>query len=419
MENEQLVVPFEIEKIHRNLLERVVHKLRTYTKAVINFIFRTIISIIGILFLFPLTVLVVLRKIINNDKTKVFKVSSKMGKNGKVFPQITFYCKDDNFLMKSGISHYPEIINVFLGQMQFVGPKAYSPEDKERMGEYYSYIIQHKPGVTGVNQISAYKKLSFTDRLDNDFRYHYRKNWLLDLKILLITFLVTLRKKDTYANLGLQIGRSSNDFRIIFTQTIKRTVDIIGGFMGILLIIPLTIFVKIGNMVCGDFGKIFYTQERIGKNGKIFKIYKYRSMVENADEKLKELLENDPVARKEFKENQKLKNDPRITKMGSFLRKSSIDEIPQLINVFKGDMSLVGPRPYLPREKEDMGQYYDLIIQSKPGITGLWQVSGRSKTTFDTRMRFDRQYNREKGLVTDTKILLKTVGVVLKGEGAE
>ena len=116
---------------------------------------------------------------------------------------------------------------------------------------------------------------------------------------------------------------------------------------------------------------------------------------------------------------QKLKNDPRITKMGSFLRKSSIDEIPQLINVFKGDMSLVGPRPYLPREKETMGPYYDLIIQSKPGITGLWQVSGRSNTTFDTRMRFDRQYNREKGLITDTKILLKTVGVVLRGEGAE
>jgi len=418
MENEQLVVPFEIEKIRKNLLERVVHKLRTYTKAVINFIFRTIISIIGILFLLPLTILVVLRKVINNDKTKLFQVSNRIGKNGKVFPKITFYCKDDNFLMKSGISHYPEIINVFLGQMQFVGPKAYFPEDKERMGEYYSYIIQHKPGITGVNQISTYKKLSFTDRLDNDFRYHYRKNWLLDLKIVLITFLVTLRKKDTYANLGLQIDKTTNDFRIIFTQAIKRFVDIIGGFAGILLMIPLTIFVKIGNMVCGDFGRIFYIQERIGKNGKIFKIYKYRSMVENADEKLKELLENDPIAREEFKENQKLKNDPRITKMGNFLRKSSIDEIPQLINVFKGDMSLVGPRPYLPREKEHMGQYYDLIIQSKPGITGLWQVNGRSNTTFDTRMRLDRQYNREKGLVTDTKILLKTVGVVFKGEGA-
>ena len=141
-------------------------------------------------------------------------------------------------------------------------------------------------------------------------------------------------------------------------------------------------------------------------------------MVENADEKLKELLENDEEAAEEFRKNQKLKNDPRITKIGRILRRSSIDEIPQLINVFKGEMSLVGPRPYLPREKKAMGEYYDIIVKSKPGITGLWQVNGRSNTTFDARMRFDRQYSMKKSLAEDTKILLKTVGVVFKGEGA-
>ena len=418
MENEQLIVPFEIASIHRSLLERIVHKIVVYTKAGINGILRVIISLIGIIFLIPLIGLVKLRKLINGDKAKLFRVTERIGKNGKVFKQISFESKEDNFLMKSGLYHFPELINVLLGQMQFVGPKAYSVEDKENMGEYYTYIIQHKPGITGVNQIAANEKLSFTDRLDNDFRYHYRKSFLLDLKIVLITLFVTLRKKDTYYGLGIQAGRAGNDFKVIFSEGIKRFVDIIAGLVGIIVIIPLTVFIKIGNLICGDHGHVFYTQERIGKNGKIFKIYKFRSMVEDADKKLEELLKNDKEAAREFKINQKLKNDPRITKVGKFIRKTSIDELPQLINVFKGDMSLVGPRPYLPREKEDMGLYYDLIIKSKPGITGLWQVSGRSNTTFDMRMRFDRQYNREKGLKTDTKILLKTVGVVLKGEGA-
>ena len=128
--------------------------------------------------------------------------------------------------------------------------------------------------------------------------------------------------------------------------------------------------------------------------------------------------ENDVDAREEYRVNKKLKNDPRLTKIGGFIRKTSIDELPQLINVFKGDMSLVGPRPYLPREKEDMGGYYQYIIKTKPGITGLWQVSGRSNTTFEKRMMFDRQYNRNNGLKEDMKILCKTVTAVFKGEGA-
>ena len=122
MENEQLVIPFAPERIRRSFFERLLHKLYIFIKAVISFIFRTIISLIGILFLIPLTVFVALRKIINNDKTKLFKVNYKLGKKGKVFRQFNFDCKGNNFLMQSGISHYPEIINVFLGQMQFIGP---------------------------------------------------------------------------------------------------------------------------------------------------------------------------------------------------------------------------------------------------------------------------------------------------------
>jgi len=117
--------------------------------------------------------------------------------------------------------------------------------------------------------------------------------------------------------------------------------------------------------------------------------------------------------------NKKLRKDPRITKIGNFLRKTSIDELPQFINVFLGDMSLVGPRPYLPRERNDIEKYYDVIIESKPGITGLWQVSGRSNTTFEERMLFDKEYNEKKSIFLDIKILFKTAVQVLKKEGAQ
>ena len=142
-------------------------------------------------------------------------------------------------------------------------------------------------------------------------------------------------------------------------------------------------------------------------------------MVPDADKKLFELLERDEEAREEYRINKKLKNDPRITKLGEFLRRTSIDELPQLINVLKGDMSLVGPRPYLPREMDDMGNYYDTIIESKPGITGLWQVSGRSNTTFEERLEFDMEYNENKGFFYDMGLLTKTVGVVLNKDGAK
>ena len=112
------------------------------------------------------------------------------------------------------------------------------------------------------------------------------------------------------------------------------------------------------------------------------------------------------------------KNDPRITKVGNFIRRTSLDEFPQFINVLKGDMSLVGPRPYLPREKEDMGEYYDCIIQTRPGVTGYWQIAGRNDVTFEDRLKMDCEYNKKKGLKVDCKLLVKTVLKVVKKEGA-
>ena len=212
--------------------------------------------------------------------------------------------------------------------------------------------------------------------------------------------------------------KEKKTFNEITYSFLKRTVDITASAAALLLLSPVFLVTSLAIRKDSD-GPAMFTQKRIGKDGKLFEIYKFRTMVPDADKKLFEMLEKDEKAREEYKVNKKLKNDPRITKVGNFLRKTSIDELPQLINVLKGDMSLVGPRPYLPREIDDMGEYYDTIIESKPGITGLWQVSGRSNTTFEQRLEFDKEYTENKGFLYDMGLLTKTVGVVVKKNGAE
>lgn len=200
-------------------------------------------------------------------------------------------------------------------------------------------------------------------------------------------------------------------------EAIKRTADVVISSISLIFLAPVFLIIALLiKMESKD--SVFYSQMRIGRDGKLFKLYKFRTMVPDADKKLDELLANDEDARQEYKINKKLKNDPRITKIGSFLRKASLDELPQLLNVVKGEMSLIGPRPYLLKEKEDMEFYYRYIIQSKPGITGLWQVSGRSNTTFKERLKIDLEYNGKKSLKEDTIILLKTFSVIFKKEGA-
>ena len=204
-------------------------------------------------------------------------------------------------------------------------------------------------------------------------------------------------------------------FKIYFI--FKRLFDIVCSLLGLILLSPVFLIVAI--LIRRDGGKAFFKQERIGKNGKNIKIYKFRSMIVNAEKVLEELMEKDENIRNEYLTNKKLENDPRITKIGKFIRKTSIDELPQLINVLKGDMSLVGPRPYLWREKEDMGESYKYIITCKPGITGYWQVSGRSDVSFEERVELEKYYSEHVSAWMDIKILFKTVGVVLFGKGAK
>ncbi len=200
---------------------------------------------------------------------------------------------------------------------------------------------------------------------------------------------------------------------------IKRAVDIIGGIVGVILLIPITLIVGVIRIIKKENdGPLFYEQLRIGKNGKQFRMYKYRSMCLNADQTLKEYLEKNDEARKEYKKYKKLKCDPRITKVGKVLRATSLDEFPQLINVLKGEMSLVGPRPYLPREKNEMGEYYNTIIKVKPGITGPWQIRGRSNISFEDRVKMDLDYAQNSSIKKDVIILFKTFSKVVDKDGA-
>lgn len=210
--------------------------------------------------------------------------------------------------------------------------------------------------------------------------------------------------------------KSINEFLYLF---FKRLFDIFVSVIGLIFLIPSAIIIKIAYMLTGDFNSIIYTQDRIGKNGKIFKLYKFRSMIPNADEVLFRTLELDKILAEEYNTNKKMKKDPRVTPVGRIIRKLSIDELPQLINVLIGNMSLIGNRPYLPREKYDMGEFYDDIVKTKPGVTGYWQVSGRSDVTFRKRLELEKYYSLNYSTLLDIKIFFKTFIAIVRGHGAE
>jgi undecaprenyl-phosphate galactose phosphotransferase len=207
-----------------------------------------------------------------------------------------------------------------------------------------------------------------------------------------------------------------NNLAPISNRFIKRTFDLIVSALLLLMLSPLFLYVALKIRDSG--GTVFFAHTRIGRGGKPFPCYKFRSMVPNAQEILDRLLKTDPVAKAEWDKDFKLKNDPRITKIGQFLRKTSLDELPQLWNVFKGDMSLVGPRPVIAAEVERYGEKAVNYYQAKPGMTGLWQVSGRNDVDYDSRIYLDAWYVKNWNLWTDIVIMLRTFDVVLNRDGA-
>lgn len=209
------------------------------------------------------------------------------------------------------------------------------------------------------------------------------------------------------------------EVRKVLYKVVKRLIDILGGLVGCVLLVPITVAVYIARKILKeDDGPLFYEHLRYGKDGKKFRIYKFRSMCIDADKKLKEYLEQNQEARIEFEENHKLKDDPRITKLGKFIRKTSIDELPQFINVLKGDMSLIGPRPIVDGEIEKYGENKEKFLSVKPGLTGYWAANGRSDITYEERMKMELYYVDNISFKLDIQIFFKTIISVLKKEGA-
>lgn len=215
----------------------------------------------------------------------------------------------------------------------------------------------------------------------------------------------------------LQIGRYTftREQKVYFI--FKRILDMLFGLIGCVCMLPVILLVKIMSLASGDKASIFYTQKRIGKNGKEINIYKFRSMVTNSAEILEELLKDEKY-RAEWEANQKFENDPRITKVGKFLRKTSLDEVPQFINVLKGDMSLIGPRPLIPGELEEHGglKLYNMI---RPGITGWWGCNGRSNIEYKERLELEYYYVKNCSFLLDVLCVIRTVFAVLERDGAK
>lgn len=199
-----------------------------------------------------------------------------------------------------------------------------------------------------------------------------------------------------------------------FYHFIKRLVDVIGSSVGLMLLSPLFLIVAILMKREEPKGPIFFSQTRVGKNENQFKIYKFRSMCVDAEAKLVDLLKHNEVEGAMFK----MKEDPRVTKIGKFIRKTSIDELPQLWNVLKGDMSLVGPRPPLLREVAEYTEYDKQRLLVKPGCTGLWQVSGRNEVGFDEMVELDIRYIKNLSISNDIKVIFKTIIIMIKPNGA-
>lgn len=197
----------------------------------------------------------------------------------------------------------------------------------------------------------------------------------------------------------------------------KRALDIVIAASALIVLSPLMLMIMLV-MKLTDPGPIVFGHKRVGFEGKHFHCYKFRSMATNSAELLQRLLQSDPVARAEWETSQKLRNDPRVTKLGRILRETSLDELPQLVNVLKGDMSLVGPRPIVDEEIYRYSHRFEAYKRVRPGVTGMWQVNGRSDTTYASRVKFDTFYVRNWSVPLDIGILFKTVAVVLKREGS-
>lgn len=229
---------------------------------------------------------------------------------------------------------------------------------------------------------------------------------------------MNIMTSETTENMETTSLRTQSDVKTKISKKvyikIKRVIDVIFASIALILLSPVFAIIAIAIKIDSK-GPVFFAHKRIGKNGNIIKLYKFRSMVINAEELIKSFT---PEQMREYKENYKLTNDPRITKVGKFLRKTSLDELPQLINIINGDLSIIGPRPLVADELEKYGVNKDKFLSVTPGLTGYWAANGRSNTTYEQRMEMELYYIDNLSLKMDIKVFFKTIFSVLKKEGA-
>jgi Undecaprenyl-phosphate galactose phosphotransferase WbaP len=323
---------------------------------------------------------------------------------------------------------------VIIGSEENVTPVIEKLQQNRRLGfrpvYYYDPDFPASEPVSGVEAIQSKQDLQtlveetgiqhvvFTDAMDDVSTANF--HWMRDVFPNILFVLNTapfgslwVRTIDLHGTLAIE-----TNYHLLNKQEtiIKRIVDMFLTFL--MLLVTWPIFLILALMVrLGSKGPVLYTQKRLGQNGIPFKSFKFRTMYDNAESKLEELLENDPDAKLEYETYHKLANDPRVTPVGKILRRYSLDELPQLMNVVKGDMNLIGPRSYLPREIPEMGDYAKIILKVKPGITGWWQVMGRNMTSFKERLQLDEYYISNWSIWLDIYIIIKTVWVLLNGKG--
>ncbi len=311
--------------------------------------------------------------------------------------------------------------------------------DESYLGFHLHYFVSSDPinkeDIHGISIINVQEQdlLSSLDidkedtqfilALDNETTLDYWLRYLAKNKCRSVSVIPNMRGIPLYGtdmsflfSHEMLLLRINNNLAKRSSRILKRTMDIVGSLAIITALSPVLLTLYF--LIKKDGGNAIYGHPRIGRNGKEFKCLKFRSMVVNSKEVLEHLLATDPEAKAEWDKDFKLRNDPRITKVGAFIRKTSLDELPQLFNVLKGEMSLVGPRPIIKDELERYEEDVDYYLMAKPGMTGLWQVSGRNDVDYETRVYFDSWYVKNWSLWNDIAILFKTVNVVLKRDGA-
>jgi Undecaprenyl-phosphate galactose phosphotransferase WbaP len=339
-----------------------------------------------------------------------------------------------NFLSASGLGGIPAVIygagytgKAVVDKLLSNKNAGYIPvlildDDKEKGSQYHGIPIIHDTGLGP--EIVKSLKIKMAIVAMPSLSQKETKNILIN-SVMAFRYNVLIPDIFSVTNIWMSVRDfggilgfvTSNKLNMFWNLWIKRLMDISIVTLGAIILSPLLICLAILVKITSP-GPVLYSQERIGQRGNRFKAYKFRSMVIDADIKLKQLLAKDSNAKEEWEKNQKLKNDPRITIIGKFMRKTSLDEVPQFINIFKGEMSLVGPRPIVTNEIKKYGDDYERIFSVKPGLTGLWQVSGRSDTNYADRVSFDTYYLQSWSVWLDLWIIYKTIGVVLQRRGA-